>query len=266
MKKLLIILGILVAFLVVLGAGAVLLIDPIVRRGVEKSSSAALKVPTRLSEASVSFSGKAELKRFEIDNPSGFQEPRAVAFERFDVALSPRELLDSTIDIERVTVVKPELTLEFTGTKSNLSALLDNLPKPRSTADQEGKKFLIRKLRIEGAVVRFRSDLLSGGSRSLTLPAIDLENIGTAEGGASIGEILRVLLQTLATSALGSADGMLPRQLLEALRGDLVTRLQELPGRTMDDLRRKLEDVKTRELTPENAERRLRDLLEKKAD
>lgn len=262
-KKLLIAAGILVALGIIGVSVVAVMIDPIVRRGVERSTTEALQVPTRLNAASVSFSGRASLNRFEADNATGFSEPRAVAFERLDLALSPRQLFSSTIHIDELTVVKPELTLEFTGVKNNFSALLDNLS---SGGKKDGKKFLIRKVRIESGVVRFRSDLLSGGIRVLTLPAIELENLGTGEGGASTAQILKVLLQTLATAALQAGEGALPGQLLENLRGDLTRRLQELPSRTMEELRRRLEDAKTRELDPQRVERTLRDLLEKKAD
>lgn len=263
-KKLLIAAGILVALGVIGVSVVAVMIDPMVRRGVERSTSEALQVPTRLNAASVSFSGKAELNRFEADNATGFSEPRAVAFERLDLALSPRQLFSSTIHIDELTVVKPELTLEFTGVKNNFSALLDNLSSGGKKKD--GKKFLIRKVRIESGVVRFRSDLLSGGIRVLTLPAIELENLGTGEGGASTAQILKVLIQTLGTAALEAGEGALPRQLLENLRGELARRLQDLPARAMEELRRKLEDAKVRELDPQRVERTLRDLLEKKAD
>lgn len=262
-KKLLVAAGILVALSIVGVAVVAVMIDPLVRRGVERSTASSLQVPTRLNAADVKFSGRAVLSRFEADNARGFSEPRAVAFERLDLELNPRELLGSTVHIDELTVVKPELTLEFTGAKNNLSALMDNLSSGRKA---DGKKFLIRKVRIEGGIVRFRSNLLSGGTRTLTLPAIELENIGTGEGGASTTEILRVLLQTLGTAALNAGEGLLPGQLLEHLRSDLAQRLREIPSRTMEELRRRLEDAKAGEVDPQRVERTLRDLLEKKAD
>jgi hypothetical protein len=262
-KKLLIAAGILVALVVIGVATVAVMIDSIVQRGVESSTSEALGVPTRLGEARVSFSGSAVLRRFEADNAQGFTEPRAVAFERLDVALRPRELLGSTVHVDTLTVVKPELTLEFSGVKNNFAALMDNLS---SGGKGDGKKFLIRKLRIESGVVRFKSDLIAAGTRGMTLPAIELENIGTGEGGATMAEILRVLLQTLGTAALNAGEGILPRQLLETLRTDVTKRLNELPQQTLDELRKRLEDAKTRELDPARVEHTLRDLLEKKAD
>ena len=257
LKKVLIALGCLVGFLVIVAAGAAIFIDPIVRHTVEWQSSKALKVPTRLHDATIKFSGRATLGKFEINNPAPFVEPRAVTFEKFDVAVRPREIMRQTPTLDEMTVVRPELTLEFTGAKNNLSALLDNISTgPAPGASSEKKKFLVRKIRIQDAVVKFRSDLLPGGAKSVTLPAIELENVGTAEGGASVAEILKVVLQSLGSAALKAGQGQLPADLLNNLRGDLegkIKDVQELPGKAMEE--------KAGEL-----EKKLKNLLERKAD
>ena len=254
MKKVLKGLGILVGLVVLVGAVAAVMIDPFVRKKVERESSAALKVPTRLNAASVRLTGGVTLSKFEIHNPPSFSEPRAVTFERFDLAVRPRELLQSKVDIDQVTVFRPELTLEFTGAKNNLSKLLDNLSAGRAQTS-DGKKFLVRKLRIEEAVVRFRSDLLSGGTRSVLLPAIELENVGNAEGGATMAEILRTILQTLGSAALKAGEGMVPSELLDSVRADLESQLRGLPGKALEELKKKL---------PEDLERKLKNPLERK--
>lgn len=264
-KKVLIALGASIGLVVLIGAVAAVLIDPIVRSQVEHQSTAALKVPTRLNDASIHFSGSATLGKFEIHNPPNFSEPRAVTFDRFDIAVPPRELLHDVVHVDQVTVVRPELTLEFTGAKNNLSALLDNLSAGRDPAAKEstgGKKFLIRKLQIKDAIVRFRSDLLSGGVRSVTLPAIDLENIGTAEGGATMGEILGVLLQTLGSAALKAGQGLVPADLLKNLQGELQGKIRDLPAKALDELEKKAGEFKL----PSELEKKLRNPLQHKAD
>jgi hypothetical protein len=267
MRKLLKVVGILLVLFVVGVAVMAIMIDPIVRRGVEYGSTSALKVPTRLEEATVKFSGKARLDRFEVDNPAGFKEPKAIVLERIDLVLRPKGLFDPAVYVDELRILKPEVTVEFTGTKNNLSTLLDHLSagKPSAEEKKEGKKFLIRKLKIESGTVKFRSDLLSENSRTLTLPPIELDNIGTAEGGASTTEVLRVLLQTLATAAMNAGEGLLPKELMDRLRGDLSKHLNDLQGEAMDQLRRKLEDIKRPgQAEPEKVEKTLRDLFENK--
>jgi len=258
-KKLLIGAGIALAIPILLVVAAVLFINPIVRTRVEKSASAALQVPVRLDRASIRWPGKATLGRLEIDNPRGFQEPRALAFQRIEGSIKPRELFQDVLHVGVVTIAKPDLTLEFVGSRNNLSALLDNLS-AGGGRKSSGKKFLIRKLRIEEGTVRFRSDLLGGNDRSFALPTLELENIGTAEGGASMGEILGSVLQTLARAALNAGGGTLPAKLLENLRDAI----RDLPARSLDEIRRRAEEMKSKELDPSELQRKLRERLERK--
>lgn len=245
-KKLLIAAGTVVAIPLLVLAGVVLFIDPIVGAGVRKAGSAALKVPVRLNHASIHFAGRAELVGLSISNPEGYSEPRAVAFDRFVSTLRPRELLHEVIHIDEVTVEKPELTLELVGTKSNLSVLMANLPKTDEKADvkSEGKKFLIRKMRIEKGVVRFRSDLLPGGAKTLSLPSMELDNLGTAEGGATTGEILKAILGRLGGAALEAGEGVLPAGLLQSFSSGL----RDLSGRAVDEIKKKAEELKPKDL------------------
>jgi hypothetical protein len=264
-KKLLIALGAVVAFFILVGAIGILMIDPIARRAVETGSGHALKVPTKLHGATIRWSGHATLDKLEVGNPPPFTEPRSVTFERFDVSVRPRELLHQTVRLDEVNVVRPELTLEFTGAKNNLSTLLDSIsagrPKDQPAPPPEGgKKFIVKKLRIQDAVVRFKSDMLPGGARSVTLPTMELENVGTGEGGASIGEILRVVLQTLGTSALKAGEGVIPAEALNSLRGDLEGKIRELPAKAMEEIEKKAGELKL----PSDLEKKLKNPFEKK--
>ncbi|HLY74001.1 MAG TPA: hypothetical protein VKU80_07765 [Planctomycetota bacterium] len=214
------ILGAIIAIPMLLVLGMLILIDPLVKGGIETGGSTALRVPVHLKSAFILFSGKASLTGFEIANPPGFAESRSVAFERVDTAVQPTSLLRDTIDVGDLIIVKPELTLEFTGTKSNWSALLDNLSTGKPANDPKapagpGKKFIIRRMRIEEVRARFRSDLIPGGATSVTLPSIELENVGTAEGGKSLGQVLQVILHSLGNSALKAGQGIVPAELLQ---------------------------------------------------
>jgi uncharacterized protein involved in outer membrane biogenesis len=261
-KKLLIAVGILIAIPILILFAAVLFIDPIVRTAVGKGASMAFKVPAHLDRASIRWSGQATLEGFEMGNPPGYREPRALAFERVEAAARPRDLLGNVVHVGEVTIVKPDLTLEFVGSKNNLSALLDNLPGARvpgkekegGEAKPSGKKFMIHRVRIVDPSVRFRSDLLGGEGKTLTLPPLELENVGTASGGATMGEILGVVLQALGNSALKAGEGILPPQLLDNLRSGI----RDLPGRSLEELKKSTEQLKSKELDPAEIEKRLR--------
>jgi len=232
-KPLFVIIGILILLPLLLVLGMLIFIDPIVRTGVEKGGSIALKVPVRLRDASIRFSGRATLAGLEIANPPGYAEPRSVVFERIDAAVQPGSLLHDVVDVGEVTIVKPELTLEFSGTRSNWSVLMDNLSPGKADAPDRpptapGKKFIIHKLRIEEAGARFRSDVIPGGAKFVTLPSIEVENVGTAEGGATMGQVLAVTLQQLGNAALKAGQGLVPTELLNNLSGSVKENVKSL--------------------------------------
>jgi uncharacterized protein involved in outer membrane biogenesis len=269
-KKILVAVGILVAIPIVLVAAVAIFINPIVRAGVEKGGSAALKVPVHLNRASIRWSGHATLGGFQAGNPAGFTEPKSLAFDRIDVAVGPADLFKDVVHIGEITIVKPDLTLEFSGTKNNLSALMDNVsggqkaPEPETPAHKaSGKKFLIHRLRVDEGTVHFKSDLLPGGAKAVTLPSIQLENVGTAEGGATMAQILQTLLEALTGAALKAGQGILPAGLLDNLQSGI----RELPARSaqeiqkMEDELKKQAEEKAKELDPKS----LRDRLKKKS-
>jgi len=250
MRKLLrLMVGIVILVPLLLVFAVVLYIDPLVQAGIERGAGAALKVPVHLKNAKIHFSGAATLTGFEVANPPGYAEPRSVAFERIDARVRPPSLFQDVLDIEELTVVNPELILEFSGTKSNWSVLMDNLsegtPKgaesPTSPANAPPKKYIIHKLRIQDAGARFRSDLIPARAATVTLPSVELENVGTAQGGVTLGQLLTVLLQSLGKSALKAGEGIVPKELL----GDLDARLkavETLPSQAIDELQKQIPD------------------------
>ena len=229
-KKVLIALAILLAIPLVALLLVAVMIDSVVKSGTETAASIALKVPAKLKGATIKYAGRATLSGFEIGNPPGYQEPRAAAFEEFDAVLRTSSLLEDVIDVRDVLVAKPDLTIEFIGTRSNWSVLMNNLASvaggPPSERDSGkagagvGKKFRIERLRVEGATVRFRSDLIPGGSHALTLPPFELKAIGSSTGGASMAQVLGTLLHAMGGEAARSGEDHLPQQLLESFKNE----------------------------------------------
>ena len=251
-KPLVVIAVAILAFPVLLVLGVLIFIDPLVKTGIEKGGSFALQVPVHVKDASIRFSGHVTLTGFDVANPPGFVEPRSVAFEQVDAEVQPGSLLKEVIDIGQLTFVKPELVLEFSGTKSNWSVLMDNLspgrpPNDQKAPDGSGRTFIIRRLRIEKADARFRSDLIPGGTASVAVPSIELENVGTAEGGMTLGQVLNVALHSLGNSVLKAGQGIVPAELLDHLGAKLrenAKAIQELPSKSIEELQKQLPDQK----------------------
>ena len=259
MRTVLIIFGVLVGLLIAGAVGFALALDPIVLRVARTQTTNALGVPVRIDDADASLGGRLELEGFDAGNPEGFAEPRSIRFHRVAGQARLGSLFGDVVEVGELVVERPELTLEFKGTKSNFAGLMEHLAsqKPREEAERgEAKKFRIRRLRVEGATVRFRSDALSGGTREVTLPNVELANLGSAEGAATTSDILAAVLQTLAAEAMKAGRNLLPADLLRSLGGDIdaaarrfgglvndaAERVRQIPGLLEEKVKERVED------------------------
>lgn len=259
MKILLIVTGAVVAFLLLAALGLALVLDPMVKRVAEDKGSEALGVPVEIREADASLFGRLSIDGLSAANPDGFREPRAFRFDALSAKARLSSIFDDVVDVKEVRLRRPELTLEFVGARSNLKALLDRLAerRPKEEKDPESRKFRIQIVRVEGAELRIRSDRFAGGEpRTLTLPAIELRDIGNDEGAATVSEILATLVQTLAVEALKAAKDVVPEEILRTLAAEIDEagrrfggRLQEiserarqLPGVIREKVEEKVQD------------------------
>jgi len=206
----------------------VLGINPIFTMAVTHLGSKALKVPVTLHRASVSFSGRLSLGRFEIQNPPGFSTTEAASFEGLYAEIPLRALFGHEIEIPVLTVVRPVFNLEMGGKKqpSNWGVLMKNLseslPKKGEPQKDDGeKRFKIQDLKIVNPIVRYRSPRLPDGI-DLDLKDVELKQIGNAPGSSSKTYIvLASILQALLTG--GIKDKGLPSD----VRGRLSEELGE---------------------------------------
>lgn len=233
-------------------AGAALALDPMIQSKVPARMSEALGVPVTLNDADASLAGDLALERLTIGNPEGYGDPQAIRVDRITAEAKPLSLLSDVVKIRTLTVERPLLSIEFKGLESNIQALMDNLP-PREK--EKGKRFRIGRLTIEGATIRFTSDRLAGGTKTVSLPTIELTNVGTAEGAQPMGRVAAEVLKALLNEALKHA-GDLPAELVRSLGQAVGERAQEL----IEGAKDRLEEV------PGLLEDRLKRELEKRAD
>lgn len=224
--------SVLIAIPVLFVLGIVLGINPIVRMGVERLGTDALKVPVQLQRASISFGGQASLQHFSIANPDGFRRWEACSFDALYAAVPIRSAFREEIDIPELTIQHPEFAFELGGKHqpSNWGVLMKNLsqslpkkgeaPKP----DHE-KTFRIEKLKIIGPVVHFRTASMDE-PLTLHLKDIELQNIGTAPGTRSkTYVVLAAIFQALLTGGIkegkdlpSDVSGPLAKELSEATK------------------------------------------------
>lgn len=229
MKKLLIILGSLLAVVLIGAFIASFFLGSIVTKGVNRFGPGITGTTVALDTSSISpLSGTGTLHQLTVGNPPGWRSEKAFSFDKVHLDLEPRSLLGDHVIVNEMVIEGPEFVYETKIITSNLREILNNIEKsiggggagkpsdqPQPTT-KEGKplKFTVKNFRLENARVT-----IGFGSNVLTaqMPALILSDLGTKEGGLTASElatqvirrILADITGTVAAAALksGAASG-----------------------------------------------------------
>jgi hypothetical protein len=205
MKRLLVI-GVVIVVLIVAGLGFLYLsLGRLVRSAVETYGPKVTKSEVRLGDVDVSLlSGNAQLSGLVVGNPQGFKTPSAFKLGAMRVSLDIRSLMSDTVAIREILISAPEVTYELGPGGSNLTALQKNVEqftggggKPGSEKPQAqagGRRVIIDRLRVEKAKLNVSAGPVPGEPVSLSLPDIELKDIGKGGQGASLASVVEKVL------------------------------------------------------------------------
>jgi uncharacterized protein involved in outer membrane biogenesis len=182
-------------------------IGPIIKAAVNTYGPRMTKTDVRLGDVGVSlFSGEAHLKDFFLGNPKGFNAPQAMSVNSIYVKVDEKSLTKNTIVIDKIEVVRPEITYERAGATDNFQTILNNVKSAtgsETTTNKqggekgEGKKLLIKDFIVKDGKVNLTMTGLVGRTISASLPEIHLRDIGKSGGGASPDEVFREIFAAL---------------------------------------------------------------------
>lgn len=218
MKKLLIIIPVLI-IIIVFALGFSL--NSIVKHGVETIGPKAMGASVKLSDVDISiFSGKGKLKGLFIGNPEGFKTDSAFKVTEIRVALNVKSVFSEKIIVDKIYIDSPEITYEKGGNGDNFKALLKNIEKFTGgsvSADQkdaaeepkkEEKKIQISKLTINNGKVNMSMTALGGEKLTLSLPDIQIKDIGKEKEGTTfskaMAQVFSVLNKNIGIAVAGS--------------------------------------------------------------
>lgn len=237
MKKKLKWIALAVLILVVVAVGAVVMnLNGIVRSAVEKGTTRSLDLNTTLSGASIGLlSGDVSLSELNIANPQGFSAPQLLSLGKVSVDTSYGKVFGTPTNIDALVIDKPKLVLEFKGTQSNLKTVADKLG---SSSDTEPLKLIIDDLQVRGAQVEIRSDMLLKEPLLVTIPDIELKQIGNADGNRNGEEVGRIVSQVITRLSIeAQKSGKLPPELAQILSGDLNQLINNIGGKFQEQAR-----------------------------
>src|SRR5688572_18169223 len=133
------------------------MLGSVVKAGVEKVGPMVTKVPVKLDGAAVSvFSGKGELKGFEIGNPEGYKTPHAIKVGSVGVEVVPKSVFGDKVIVRSINVQGPEITYETDLKGNNLSKILENVQsvagksEPAQTGSSKPTKLQVDEFVITG--------------------------------------------------------------------------------------------------------------------
>jgi len=204
MKKIIFTGSVVIIFIILILVIGISNIGPLIKKAVNSYGPGITKTELHVEDVSVSiFSGEARLKEFYMGNPRGFKSPEAMRVGSVFVDVEEKSLIEDTIIIDRIEVVRPEITYEKVEGTDNFKTIIDNIKKSagagkaskdRSEEAGKGKKILIRDFIVKDGKVTLASSLLAGKSISAPLPDIHLKNLGGEKEGASPDEMFKEIL------------------------------------------------------------------------
>lgn len=206
-----------VGILAVLGVIAVVFFlsnqGALITRAIEVFGSKILQTEVSLKETEISpTSGKGAMYGLKVGNPKGFESTSAMEFSEVKLALDVGTLTKSTVVVNEIVIDSPQFTYELGPNGSNIDVIKRNIDsfvgsankgsseskvESPNTESREDKKLIIEKFIMRDAKVNVSAVGLKGKALTVTLPKIQLNNIGKGKGGASPGEIAEKIFASI---------------------------------------------------------------------
>jgi hypothetical protein len=224
MKKIIVRALIALVVLVILAVVAVgLLLDKAIKTGVETVGPKVTKVDIKLDSVGLSLlSGGGSIKGLVVGNPTGYKTASAINVGEASLSLVPKSLLADKIIVKSIKIQGPEITYETNLKESNLSKIVANMQevtgggqkeptKPQQPAPSKegkpGKKLQVDEVVITGGKIHVAVTALAGGSATVPLPDIHLQDLGTGPDGITPEDLTVKILGAIEQGTVKAAAG-----------------------------------------------------------
>lgn len=236
---------IVVVFLLIVAIGVFLVMGSgtLLERAIETYGSRYLGAPVTVDEVTVSLGeGSAAISGLVIENPPGFSGPPAFRLNDVRMILNTDQISSELIALQEITVDGANVTALVQGRKSNLQALMDNLneqlgPEEEAPEAESEVKLIIDRFDFVNAEASVDSDLVGQGR--VEVPDVHLTDIGRKSNGATVGEVLRQVLEPVvrAVTRRMIEQGVDLEGARERVEQDVRERADEAINRGLDRLR-----------------------------
>ena len=237
-------------------------IDEIVREFIVQEVSEVTDTKVQLDAVKLDLKeGAGSLFNFEQPNPPGFQTKYAFHFDQAELDLDLKSIFDEVIIIEKVFINGAEVVYEYSDGKTNfielkniINANMTNKTVAASTSktDQpqqketkkthakQSKKIIIKSFEMINTKVEGAVPFASSQTLSVTLPNIQLNNIGSKEGGVEADQLMAIFIDTLEKDLKRSINF---KSLVRDLEKDIKQSIEKETNKIIKDLESEISDL-----------------------
>jgi hypothetical protein len=239
MKKLL---GVL-AVLIIIGAVGLFILSKsagkIIQKGVLTIGPEIAQVDIELAGADISFlSGGGELRGLKVHNPEGYDGDHAFYADHLSLDVQPMSILSDKIVIDEILIIGPDIQFEQRLKSSNLNQILANVQESLGSAEEQDAEEAAgaKKLGIKRFVLQDAKVGVGVGTKpiSITIPTIELTDLGSGEEGITAGEVIGVMMTEI-TSQIIAEIAKNPEFILQS-GGELLKGVGDSGGNALKKL------------------------------
>lgn len=155
-----------------------------------------MQAEVRVSSVHISTTdGQGKLSGLKLGNPKGFQTDHALKADIIEIVIEPSSIAQDVVVIHKVLIDAPHIIYEKGDGGSNFDAIQHNVEAYLGTGGKkekgEGKKMIIDTFILRNAKVSY------SGKLNLSLPDIELHNIGKKSGGATSAQVTKAIIAEL---------------------------------------------------------------------
>lgn len=229
----------LVVVLALVLVGGWFYLDRILYQAIVRIGPQVTGTSVELAEVSLKpFDGELSLRGLDIGNPDGFVAPYVFSLGGVDIAIDMDTVNEPVLVINSLVIDGPRITYEATPQGDNLRTLQANIARntgaeedqDEDEADDEGgRKVIIEQLLIRSGQINVSHYLMADQVVNVNLPELEMTDLGSRSGGATVAEVASQILEYLSQQAYRAA--MNSDQLENVLRdaqGQLQDRLQQM--------------------------------------
>lgn len=189
-----------------------------IKHGIETIGPKVLGVPVTVQSINLKpWDGELTIDGLQIGNPQPFKGDYLTKIASIHVKVDTSTLFSDEIIVNHVVVDKPHVVYQTGFGGSNLGQLQANIMKQQKTKPKTGteqssggsqKTIVISLLKINNTKV---TGSALGAKVNLSVPAIEMQNVGKKEGGMSFAQvsalIMKVLINNLGQLGLSVVTG-----------------------------------------------------------